>query len=59
MVKWVEENPQYTERDAVIHIIITFFGGIHTTTQASSGKKIYLQPCLVSNEQAASRPLSI
>jgi hypothetical protein len=59
MVKWVEENPQYTERDAVLRIIATFFAGIHTITQVSGINRIRLQSCLVSNEQVASCPLSI
>ncbi|OQE11240.1 hypothetical protein PENFLA_c076G08504 [Penicillium flavigenum] len=33
MAQWVKDNPSYCIESAVVRVIATFFGGIHTTTQ--------------------------
>nr|A0A0E3D8P8.1 RecName: Full=Cytochrome P450 monooxygenase penQ; AltName: Full=Penitrem biosynthesis cluster protein Q [Penicillium crustosum]AGZ20192.1 cytochrome P450 monooxygenase [Penicillium crustosum] len=33
MAQWVKDNPGYCIESAVVRVIATFFGGIHTTTQ--------------------------
>ena len=36
MAQWVKDNPGYCIESAVVRVIATFFGGIHTTTQVGA-----------------------
>jgi hypothetical protein len=36
MAQWVKDNPGYSIESAVVRVIATFFGGIHTTTQVGA-----------------------